>query len=104
PACAMPEPAQEEHGEQIEPCARLTLAIAAERDIQIIPKPRRQRQVPAVPEFLDRRSDVWVIEVLEELETQHPAKADGHVGVTGEVEVDLQRITNDAYPSVAGVQ
>src|SRR5690348_10379147 len=57
-----------------------------------------------MPEFLDRRSYVWVIEVFEELETQHPAKADGHVGVAGEVEVDLQRITNDADPSIAGVQ
>ena len=46
--------------------------------------------MPPPPELGDRLGDIGVVEVAEELEAQHPAQAHGHVGVAGEVEVQLQ--------------
>src|SRR5207248_3280589 len=65
-------------------------------------KPRRQRDVPAPPELLDRLRDVGPLEVLREAETEHPAEADGHVGISGEVEIDLKRVTHQGEPRMAG--
>ena len=48
--------------------------------------------MPAPPELGHALGDIGVIEVDAELEAQHPAQAAGHVGVTGEVEVNLQGV------------
>ena len=70
-------------------------AVAAERDVEVVAEPGRQRHVPAAPELLHRVGDVGPAEVLREAEAEHPAEADRHVGVAGEVEVDLQRVADD---------
>ena len=40
------------------------------------------------------------IEVLEELEPEHAAEAHRHVRVAGEIEVDLERVSQHADPGV----
>src|SRR5205085_6946764 len=57
--------------------------------------------MPAPPEFSDARGDVWEVKVLKERKAKHFAEADRHVRVAGEVEVDLQRVTNQSKPSEA---
>ena len=54
--------------------------------------------MPAPPEVRDAVGDVRIVEVLLIPEAEDAAEADGHVGVGGEVEVDLQRVTQDAEP------
>src|SRR5262249_24888355 len=66
--------------------------------------PGRERSVPAPPELLYRRGDVRPPEVLRETEPEHPAEADGHVRVAREIEVDLNRVADDAGPRVRGGQ
>ena len=51
-----------------------------------------------------RVGDVRPAEVLRKAEAEHPAEPDRHVGVAGEVEVDLQRVADDAEPRVGGRQ
>ena len=65
-------------------------AVPAQRQVQVVPEPAGERDVPAPPELGDRPRDVRVVEVLQEVEAEHPCQADGHVRVAGEVEVDLQ--------------
>lgn len=54
--------------------------------------------MPAAPELGDGLGDVGVVEVLGELEAQHPAQADGHLGITGKVEIDLEGKGQDPHP------
>ena len=53
PARAVPEAAEEEHGDQVDVAARRADAVAAERDVEVVAEPGRQRDVPAPPELLD---------------------------------------------------
>ena len=102
PARAVPETAQEEHRDQIAVPARRADAIAAERDVEVIAEPRRQRDVPPAPELLDAVGDVRPAEIFREAEAEHPSEADRHVGVAGEIEIDLQRVADNAEPGVGG--
>ena len=96
PAGAVPEPA-EHHGEhQVHVGARAALAVAAERDVQVVAQPARQRHVPAAPELLHRARRVRRVEVVRQLEPQQQRDADGDVGVGAEVAVDLHRVADDA--------
>ena len=36
--------------------------------------------------------NVGKVEVLQEFKAEHTTQTDGHIGITGEVEVNLQRI------------
>src|SRR5919204_113513 len=102
PARAVPQSAEEEHRHEIAVHPTRADAIAAERHVQIVAKPRRQRDVPPAPEFLHGACDVRPAEVLREPEPKHPAQADRHVRVAGEIEVNLKRVANDAEPRERG--
>src|ERR1700734_1659430 len=54
PARAVPEPGQQETDPEIEIGARIALAVAPERFVEIVADPCRQRDVPAPPELRDR--------------------------------------------------
>ena len=45
-----------------------------------------------------------MVEVLAEMEAEHPAEADGHVAVTAEIVVDLHQIRDGADPGGRDVQ
>ena len=60
--------------------------------------------MPAAPELAHGLRDVGEVEVLEELEAEHLAEPDRHVRVAREVEVDLQRVADDAEPGERGVE
>ena len=102
PRRAVPETA-EEHGEE-EVCvgASVAEAIAAEGDVEVLAKPGREGDVPAAPEVGEGACEVGGIEVFGEEESEHEAEADGHVGVSAEVEVDLHRVAYGAEPCVGG--
>ena len=54
--------------------------------------------MPAPPEFRDRPGLVGIVEVLQEPEAEQPSQADGHVGIAGEIKVDLEREGQRAQP------
>ena len=51
----------------------LRAAVAADRDVDVVAKPARQRHVPAAPEVGHRHRRVGPVEVLREAEPEHPA-------------------------------
>lgn len=71
---------------------------SAERNVKVVPEPSGERDVPPPSEFGDRAGDVRVVEVFQKVEPEHAAQANRHVGVTGEVEIDLQRVAQHAEP------
>ena len=98
PAGAVPESAQEKHDDQIPVREGSAMPVAAERDVEVVEKPVRQRDVPAAPELADRPRDVGIVEVLQDAEAEHAHQAQRHVRVAGEIEIDLQRVADQAQP------
>ena len=75
---------------------RRALAVAAERDVEVVAQPARQRHVPAPPEVLERDGGVRRVEVLRELEAEQQRDADRDVRVAAEVGEDLDGVAVDA--------
>ena len=94
----MPDAGEQLHDEEVEDLPLEALAVAAQRDIDVLPEPAGQGHVPAPPEFRDGARDIGVVEVLREIKAQHLAHADGHHGIAGKVEIQLQGIGDDAQP------
>ena len=55
--------------------------------------------MPPPPEGAHGVGAVGVVKVLVEPEAEDPPQADGHVGVAGEIEVDLEAIGGEAQPA-----
>ena len=53
PARAVPQPAEQHGDHQVAVACALAAAVAAERDVQVVAQPGRQRDVPAPPELAD---------------------------------------------------
>ena len=86
----MPQAADQkgDHGVAVLPLS--PLPVSPQWDVQVVPEPGGQGDVPPPPELGDAFGDIGVVEVGQELKTQHPSQAGGHVGVAGEVEIDLE--------------
>src|SRR4051812_16792159 len=54
--------------------------------------------MPSPPEVGDARGDVRMLKVLEEVESKQFSEPDGHVGVAGEVKIDLHRVAAEPKP------
>ena len=54
--------------------------------------------MPAPPEIGDAAAQIRIAEILREAEAQHPAEADGHVGIAAEVKIELQRVPDQPQP------
>ena len=98
PARAMPEAAQHHGDQQIHVASRTAVSVAPERHIEIVAQEARQCDVPAVPEVDDAFGPVRRREVDRQANTEQQASTDGHVGVTGEVEVELRRVGQCCAP------
>src|SRR3954468_18365902 len=55
--------------------------------------------MPTPPKFGDRLGDIGIIKIERKIDADHQAKADRHVRVTGEVEIDLEAIADGGEPS-----
>ena len=97
---AVPQSAQQHRQEQVAVGPDAALAVAAQRDVEVVAQPRRERDVPPPPELGDRRRLVGCVEVFREAEAQQQGDADGHVRIAREVAVDLQRIAVDAHQAL----
>lgn len=100
----MPEPCAEEHDAFIQLSAQLSLAVASQRDVQVVPEPAGQRNMPAPPEFLYGRADVRMIKVFQKVEAEHMTQSDCHIRVPGEVKVYLKTVAYRSQPCCADIQ
>ena len=89
PIGAVPQAAQEHGDQEIAVSLCLAVAIAAQRNVEIIAEPRAQADVPAPPEILQARGEIRLAEVDHEVEAQQLRAAAGDIAVAAEVAVDL---------------
>src|SRR3954447_14321513 len=64
PGCAVPDAAQDHGRGKVAQLAPATMAIATERDVEVVPQEARQGDVPPAPEVADGKRRVWTVEVL----------------------------------------
>ena len=57
--------------------------------------------MPPAPKIFDRRCNVRVVKVFWEMEAENTTQTNGHVRITGKIEIDLQSIGYYAKPSCA---
>ena len=55
--------------------------------------------MPPPPEIGDRIRDIRIIEVDKEFKAEQPPQANGHIGITGEIKIQLQGVGRNAHPS-----
>ena len=58
--------------------------------------------MPAAPEAGEAFGAIGTAEVFGENETKRLAKADGHIGIAGEVKIDLERESEKPHPGTQG--
>jgi hypothetical protein len=104
PGGAMPEAAEQHRQHQVAPGEPFRTAISTERDVEIVPQPGAERNVPASPEIGNVRREVGKIEVDRELVAQQARARYGHVGVSAEIAVDLHRVKEHADPRAVDVE
>src|SRR4029077_3321362 len=92
PGGAMPEAAEEEDDDEIAIGLERAFAVAPERDVDIVAKPLRQRDMPAAPELGDRLADIGIVEISGEMQAQRSGQPDRHQGIAAEIEIELQAI------------
>src|SRR5439155_25995626 len=63
PARPVPQSAQREHDEEVRVASTRGDPVPPERDVKVVPKPGRQRDVPAPPEVGHARGKIWIVEV-----------------------------------------
>ena len=97
PAGAVPEPADEHGQHEVAVREERAAAVSAERDVEVVAQPARQRHVPAAPEIGDRGRRVGGVEVLREREPEQERDPDRHVRVAEEVGVDLDGVGVDPH-------
>ena len=71
PGCPVPEAGQHPHHQNIQQLAGPSDAVAAQRDIHIIPEPGAQRYVPASPELCDAGGNIGIVKVFKEVEAKY---------------------------------
>ena len=94
----MPQPGQPPYNDKVEDLTGQPAAVAAQRDVHILPEPGAQRDMPPPPVFGNAAGKIRVVEIFQEFKAQHPSQADGHIGVAGKIKVDLKGKGNSAQP------
>src|SRR5579859_4528083 len=90
PVRAVPESAQEERERHVDEKPPGADPASAQGDEEVIPEPRRQRDVPAPPELQRISGEIGICEVSRQPEPEELRGPHSHVGVSREVTVDLE--------------
>ena len=98
PPRPVPDAGEEPHDQDVAHPLGPGHAVPPQREIDVLPEPGGQGDVPALPKLYHRAGNIGVVEVLQEVEAEHLPQADGHVAVAGEIEIDLERVGRDAQP------
>src|SRR5690606_24008018 len=90
PVGPVPEPAHQKYDKHISELQPPGTSRTAHRNIQVIAKPGRKRNVPASPELGYISGKIGKSEIGHQPETELAGRTNGNIAVPGEVAVDLK--------------
>ena len=96
PIRPVPDARQRPYHEHIENMSGNGHAIAAKRNIHVVAEEGGEGYVPSSPKIRYRVGNIGVIEVFFVVEAYHKTHTDSHIGISREIKVDLEHITERA--------
>jgi len=86
----MPQAAEGEGDEQVKVPPPFPRPAASQGDIDIIPEPGHERDMPPPPEFGDRSRVKGPVEVIHQAETHDLGRTDRNIRIAGKIAIDLK--------------
>ena len=93
----MPQATDKHREEVVEIHSELTMTVAAQRNIEVVAQPLRERYVPAVPKLGDILRLIGKVEVLRQRKAHDKGDTDSHVRVAREVAIYLHRVAEHSH-------
>ena len=81
PTRTVPGTANEHSQEEIAILLKLPVPVAAKRNIEKVPEPESERNVPAPPEIHNACGFIGRDKIFRKLQTDQKAKSYGHIGI-----------------------
>ena len=100
-ACAVPESAKKHGDHQVHISPGRAFPVSSQRDVKVVPEEAGKCHVPAPPEVDDACGLVGGVEIEGEFQPEQVGDADGHVGIAGEIEIDLEGVCQRPDPCLA---
>ena len=97
----MPQARQRPDKHDVEDRAKAAAAAAAQGDVDIVAEKAAHGNVPAAPELGHRVRGIGKVEVFLVSKAQRFAQADRHVGIGGEIKIDLLAVEEHGKPGPA---
>ena len=88
----MPEAAHGEYNHRVEHPPGFAASVATEREIDIVAKPSRERDMPSAPEVGYGLSKIGSDEVGWQFNTKESSATDSHQRVAGKVGINLNSV------------
>lgn len=95
---SMPDAGKQPDYEQIADEGFCAFTAAAQRNVDIVPEPAGKSDVPPPPEITDRHRPVRMVKVLRNVKAEPSAHANGHIGISREIEVQLEGVGQGQDP------
>lgn len=89
PGSPMPETGEEKNDQNIDVFPYFAVPVSAQRNVQIIPEPTCQGDVPSSPEISYADGHIRGVEIIDQFKAHNPGSTSGDVGVAAKVTIDL---------------
>ena len=103
PPRSVPQAAKKHGDHYVDYLTRRAPAVSAQRVVHIFAQEPRESHMPALPELDDRCSAIRRIKVVGKTNSKQARQADGHVRITREIKINLQRKSGRAEPGIETV-
>ncbi len=88
---AVPQSADCEYGQQVTLFPDGPFSVSAQGDIEIVPKPPGQGQMPSLPEFFYAAGKIGGIEIVQQMDSHHQRRSPCNGGISMKITVNLYR-------------
>ena len=99
----MPETAYGEYNHRVEHPSGFAASVASEREVDIVAKPSRKRDMPSAPEVGYSLCKVRSDEVVLQFNAQETSATDSHQRVAGKVGINLNGVEHTSQEKCCAV-
>ena len=96
----MPDAGSQHCDKQVETGAEYAVTITAERDVEVVSEPRRERDMPSVPELCEVAASVGEVEILTQPDAKHSSNAYAYVAIAAEVKINLHGKAEESHQAL----
>ena len=96
----MPKSGEKPYNKNVSNPTESRHTISAKWNVNIIAEPISKCHMPSSPKFGDTPRQIWICKVFGKMKTEHTAKTDSHITVSGKIKVDLKGKGNRIEPII----